>query len=128
MIGSFMGGGREIPAVGISFGITPIMEQMKAQNKLEEKTPAKVLMIPINVVEEALKIAQELRANGIATDFAMGKKGVSKNLEYANVLKIPYVAIVGEEELKKKKILLKEMSSGTEQLLSLKDLIKKLQK
>ncbi|HLD39871.1 MAG TPA: histidine--tRNA ligase [Candidatus Nanoarchaeia archaeon] len=128
MIGSFMGGGREIPAVGISFGITPIMEQMKAQNKLEEKTPAKVLMIPINVVDETLKIAQELRANGIAADFAMGKKGVSKNLEYANVLKIPYVAIVGEEELKKKKILLKEMSSGTEQLLSLKDLIKKLQK
>ena len=85
-------------------------------------------MIPINVVDETLKIAQELRANGIAADFAMGKKGVSKNLEYANVLKIPYVAIVGEEELKKKKILLKEMSSGTEQLLSLKDLIKKLQK
>jgi len=102
------------------------MEQMKAQNKLEEKTPAKVLVIPINVTEEALKIAQELQKNGISTDFALGKKGVSKNLEYANALEIPYVAIVGEEELKKKKVLLKEMNSGTEQMLSMKDLVKKL--
>ncbi len=126
MIGNFMGG-REIPAVGISFGITPIMEQIKAQNILEEKTPAKVLVIPINVTEEALKIAQELRKNCICTDFSLGKKGVSKNLEYANALGIPYVAIIGEEELKKKKVLLKEMSSGTEQLLSVKDLVTKLQ-
>ncbi len=127
MIGNFMGGGREIPAVGVSFGITPIMEQMKAQNKLEEKTPAKVLVIPINAVDESLKIAQELRKNGVAADFALGKKGVSKNLEYANALAIPYVAIIGEEEVKKKKVLLKEMSSGTEQMLSVKDVVKKLQ-
>ncbi len=127
MIGNYMGGGREVPAVGVSFGLTPIMEQMKVQNKLKEKTPAKVLVIPINVTDEALKIAQELRKNGIDTDFALGKKGVSKNLEYANALGIPYVAIIGEEELKKKKVMLKEMNSGTEQLLSLKDLIKKLQ-
>ncbi|MEK6809419.1 MAG: histidine--tRNA ligase [Nanoarchaeota archaeon] len=126
MIGNFMGGGREIPAVGVSLGITPIMEQMKTQNKLEEKTPAKVLVIPIGVTDEALKIAQELRKNCIAADFALGKKGVTKNLEYANALAIPYVAIIGEEELKKKKVLLKEMDSGTEQLLSVKDLVKKL--
>jgi histidyl-tRNA synthetase len=127
MIGNFMGGGREIFAVGVSFGITPIMEQMKAQSKLEEKTPAKVLVIPINVTDEALKIAQELRQNCVPTDFALGKKGVTKNLEYANALGIPYVAIIGEEEMKKKKILLKEMNSGTESLLSMKDLVKKLQ-
>ncbi|MEK6863568.1 MAG: histidine--tRNA ligase [Nanoarchaeota archaeon] len=118
--------GQEIPAVGVSFGITPIMEQMKVQNKMEQKTLAKVLIVPINAVAEALKVARELRENCISTDFALGKKGVSKNLEYANVLKIPYVIIIGEEEVKKKKILLKEMSSGTEQLLSVKDAVKKL--
>ncbi len=126
MIGNFMGGGRQIPAVGISFGITPIVEQLKLQSKMEQKTPAKVLVIPINAVDEALKMAQELRKNGIATDFASSKKGVSKNLEYANALAIPYVAIIGEEELKKKKIMLKDMNSGTEQLLSMKDLVTKL--
>ena len=118
--------GLEIPAVGVSLGITPIMEQMKAQNKMEKKTPAKVLVVPINAVAEALKVAQELRENGIFTDFALSKKGVSKNLEYANALGIPYVIIIGEEEVKKKKILLKDMRSGTEQLLSVKDAVKKL--
>ncbi len=118
--------GQEIPAVGVSFGITPIMEQMKAQNKLEQKTLAKVLVVPINMVAEALETAQALRKNCIPTDFALGKKGVSKNLEYANALKIPYVIIIGEEEVKKKKILLKDMISGTEQLLSLKDAVKRL--
>lgn len=127
MVGNFMGGGREIPAVGVSFGITPIMEQMKAQNKMEEKTPAKVLVIPINTVSQSLEIVQELRKNDVAADFALGKKGVSKNLEYANAFNIQYVAIIGEEELKKKKILLKDMVSGTEQMLSMKDLVKKLQ-
>ncbi len=126
MIGSFMGGGRECPAVGISFGITPILEQMKSQNKLDKKTPAKVLVIPINTINESLKIVQELRQNCINSDFASAKKGVSKNLEYANALGIQYVVIIGEDELKKKKILLKDMVSGTEQLLSLKELVKKL--
>ena len=126
MIGNFMGGGREIPAVGVSFGITPILEQMKAQDKLKEKSPAKVLVIPINATAEALNLAQQLRENGISTDFALGKKGVSKNLEYANVLGIPYVAIIGEEEVKKKKIMLKEMNSGAELLLTLRDLVKRL--
>ena len=127
MIGNFMGGGRESPAVGVSLGITPILEQMKMQEKMELKTLAKVLVIPINAIDESLKVAQELREKGVAADFALGKKGVTKNLEYANALGIPYVAIIGEEEVKKKKVLLKEMSSGTEQLLSVKDLVKKLQ-
>ena len=84
------------------------------------------MVIPINTINESLKIVQELRQNCINSDFASTKKGVSKNLEYANALGIQYVIIIGEDELKKKKILLKEMSSVTEQLLSLKELVKKL--
>lgn len=118
--------GLDIPAVGISCGITPIMEQMKLQTKVQERTMAKVLVVPLNTISPSLRIAQELRNNSIATDFVLGKKGISKNLEYADALGIPYVAIIGEEELKKNKILLKEMSSGTEQLLTLKDVVNKL--
>lgn len=118
--------GLDIPAAGISFGITPIMEQMKLQTKMQQRTMAKVLVVPLNTISPSLQIAQELRRNGIATDFVLGKKGISKNLEYADALGIPYVAIIGEDELKKNKILLKEMKSGTEQLLLLKDVVKKL--
>ncbi|MDP3733863.1 MAG: histidine--tRNA ligase [Nanoarchaeota archaeon] len=118
--------GLEVPAVGVSFGITPIMEQVKLQTKVQQRTMAKVLIVPLNTISKSLQIAQELRSNGIATDFVLGKKGISKNLEYADAVGIPYVAIIGEKELKKNKILIKEMSSGTEQLLLLKDVVKKL--
>jgi histidyl-tRNA synthetase len=126
MVGEFMGGGREIPAVGISFGIAPIMDALKLAGELGAKTEAKVLVIPINTIDRSLDVVQTLRGNGIAADFALGKKGVSKNLQYANALGIPYVAIIGETEVKKGKVLLRDMSSGTEQLLNVEGVIKKL--
>jgi histidyl-tRNA synthetase len=91
------------------------------------KTKAQVLVIPIGTVEESLTMVQELRGNGVATDFSMGK-GVSKNLQYANSLGIPYVVIIGKDELSKSKVLLRDMSSGTEQLLTLQQVVKKLKK
>ena len=126
MVRGFKEDGLEIPAVGISFGLTPIMEQMKLQNELKIRTLAKVLVIPINTTNEALKITQELRKNGINTDFALGKKGVSKNLEYASSLGIPYVLILGEREIKEKKVLLRNMQSGEETLLKIDKVIKLL--
>ena len=125
-----MGGERQVPAVGIAFGLVPIMEVIKSESNFEKepkvKTLAKVCVIPINTVEESLKIVQQLRTEGIKADFAIGKKGVSKNLEYANSLGLPFVMIVGENELKKKKVMLRDMQSGQEQLLTLKEAIKKL--
>ena len=127
MIGGFLGGGRSIPACGVSFGLTPMMEEMKLRYKDSIKTPAKVLVIPINTNKDSLAVAQELRTSGINTDFAIGKKGVSKSLQYANALRIPFVIIVGENELKKDKVQLRDMETGEEKLLSVEQVIKKLQ-
>lgn len=126
MIGSFLGGGKEVPAVGVAFGLEPIMDTLRLEKKIKSKSVAQVYVIPINTVAESLQTVQELRENGIAASFCLGKKGVSKNLEYANSLEIPYVIIIGEDELKKKKVLLRDMNDGTEQLLMVKDVIKKL--
>jgi histidyl-tRNA synthetase len=123
MVGNFMGGGRVIPAVGGSFGIVPIMAALK---KTVQRMSTKVFVLPINATEESLDVVQQLRTAGIPTSFALGKKGVSKNLEYANYLGIPFVIIIGENELQKKKVLFRDMITGTEQLLSLKDVVKKL--
>ncbi|MBI2103128.1 histidine--tRNA ligase [Candidatus Woesearchaeota archaeon] len=125
MIGNFIGGGREIPAVGIAFGLEPILDVLKMKEKMNVKTPAKVLVLPINTVLESLVVAQELREKGISTDIAL-LKGVTKNLQYAGALGIPFVAIVGEDELKQKKVLLRDMASGVEQLLSVKDVAKRV--
>ncbi|HLC52283.1 MAG TPA: histidine--tRNA ligase [Candidatus Nanoarchaeia archaeon] len=126
MIGKYLDGGKEVPAVGISFGLVPIIETLKLEKKVESKTNTKVLVIPINTIKESLEISQILRNSGIATDFSLGKKGVSKSLQYADSLGIPYTIIIGEDEINKKKVLLRDMSSGTEQLLTVDGVVKKL--
>jgi len=124
MIGKFMGGNREIPAVGIAFGLEPIMEVLKSG--AGKKSVAQVYIIPINTVEQSLKIAEQLRQAGVKTDFCLGKKGVSKNLEYASALRIPYVVIIGDEELKLGKVVLRDMGSGIEQVLTMNEVVKLL--
>ena len=54
----------------------------------------------------------------------LNARGISKNLEYANKLDIPFVAILGEKELKKKEFTLKEMETGKERKVKFTDLKK----
>jgi len=126
MIGNFIGKSREVPAMGISFGIAPIIDVLKSTKKNIVKTPAKVYVLPLNTTKQSLSIAQQLRNEGISTDFALSKKGMSKNLQYANTLGIPYVVIIGEKEITQNKVLLRDMQTGDQQLLTVKEVIKKL--
>ncbi len=126
MVGKFMGGGRLVPAVGISFGLEPIMDVLKARSKVSCKTMVRALVLPINTPRESFEIVQMMRSKGISCDLALGKKGVSKNLEYAASLGIPYVIIVGEDELKQKKVKLRDMESGEEKLFTVSEAMREL--
>src|SRR3989344_2187941 len=126
MIGKFLEGKNYYPATGISFGLEPIIKAMKLNKNEVKKTVTEVYVIPINTLKESLDIAEKLRKEGINVDVAFAKKGVSKGLDYANSLSIPYVIIIGEDELKKNKVKLKDMKSGKEKLLSVNEVIKKL--
>jgi len=122
MIGDFLGKG-DYPAVGISFGLDRIYDAYIEKNKEEQKTVTQVYIIPINTFNESLKIAEELRNEGVKVDIDLAGKGPSKNLKYANSLNIPYVLFIGEEELKQNKVKLKDMGTGKERLVTAKELI-----
>jgi len=126
MIGGFLGGGREVPAVGISFGVATVMDALKEKEKFTQKTPAQVFVIPIKTVKESLGIVQQLRESKINCSFDLTGKGISKNLQYASTLGIPYVLFVGERELEKGKVKLRDMETGDEWLLSVKKVVEKL--
>jgi len=126
MIGSFMGGNQTVPAVGIAFGLEPITDTLKLEGSVKNKSSAKVYVVPINTTYESLKSVQQLRSNGISASISLGKKGVSKNLEYASAQGIPYVIIIGDREVAEKKVMLRDMNSGEEQLLTLMEVIMKL--
>jgi histidyl-tRNA synthetase len=122
MIGSLLGRGQ-YPAVGISFGLDRIYDAYIEKNKEVKKSVTQIFVIPIKTLNESLKIAEELRKNNIKVDIDLLNRGISKNLQYADSLGIPYVLFIGPNELKSKKVKLRDMKSGEEELLTVKELI-----
>ena len=119
IVGKYLG--KEIPAVGISFGLERLTSL--ADIKIDK---TKAIIISLNEDEEAIKLTQKIRKNKISCITMFGKP--SSALEYANSQQIPYAIFIGEEEIRAKKLKLKNMKSGDEKLLSEKQLISKLKR
>ncbi len=126
MIGSFLGK-SEIPAVGISFGLEPLTAILETIRKTT-KTVTQVYIIPIKILDKSLKIANKLRNEGINVDIDLMDRSISKNLNYANKLEIPFVIFIGEDELIQNKLKLRNMKTGKEKLLTINETIKILNK
>jgi len=127
MIGAFANTNEEIPAVGIALGIERIIELMK-EREIKKKTETKVFVINVNDLSKmyCLKIAQELRKNGINTQTDIMGRDLRKQLEYANTLSIPFVIIVGEKEMETEELKLKNMETGQEKEMAIEQIIQTL--
>ncbi|GGI58359.1 histidine--tRNA ligase [Winogradskyella haliclonae] len=144
-MGSIGGGGRyddltgifglkDISGVGISFGLDRIylvLEELSLfPDSVKENT--KVLFINFGEAEamESLKAVSTLRSKGINAelypDWVTSGKQMKKQMNYANKRDIPFVVLVGEEELKSNRFALKNMTSGEQETINLDDLISKL--
>jgi len=126
MIGLFLG--RNIPATGISLGIERIMEVIKERKIIETtKSKTKVFVIAVNdkLRDKVLEVVQMLREKSIKVDYDLRSRTLSKQLEYASSLGIPFAVIVGERELKEKSVKLRNMKTGKEEIVSINQLAKK---
>ncbi len=110
-------GGQPTPATGISLGFERIVEVMKEKNMIKADSNVKYFVAPVNdeVRDDALRICQKLRKKGINCDTDLMGRKLSKQLEYASSLNIPFVLIVGKEELKDDSVKLKNMKTGKEE-------------
>ena len=115
-----------IPAVGSSIGVTRLLSILK--NRLERKTYADVHVIQIgrDVDDYVISTANALRGHGIYTDMNVTGRGISKQLEHAHALGIRYAAIIGSQEAAAKKVKLRNMQTGTEELLDISDAIARI--
>ncbi|MBQ1224807.1 MAG: histidine--tRNA ligase, partial [Alistipes sp.] len=126
-IGSICGGGRydnltgifgmpDVSGVGISFGADRIYDVMVGLNLFpnEVSCVAKVLFINLGEAEglASLRCAKALRDCGISTEVYPDSAKMKKQMEYANRRQIPYVVIIGSNELAEGKATLKKMESG----------------
>lgn len=141
-MGSLGGGGRyddltgvfgmpDLPGVGISFGAERIFDVMVNQDLF----PADLALAPqilfVSFDQESLhysfKLASTLRAQGIAADIYPEPAKMKKQMKYADSLGVPFVAIIGEEELRNRSVMLKNMKTGEQSLVSEDSLLHKLQ-
>lgn len=112
MITDFINDGNIYPAVGISFGLSTIFEILKKRDEFKNKSLIDIYIIPMNTKKESLSLANKLRNLGYKVDLEMTDKKVKKCFEFANKENIPYVIVLGEDEIKNKYFNLKDMKTG----------------
>jgi len=140
--GSLGGGGRydnligifsknSIPACGFAFGFDRLLEAGNELNLFPKKSTSTKVLVTIfskDFIEKSIKVATVLREKNINTElFLNPEKKLDKQLKYADKKGIPYVLILGEEEVKKNVVKLKDLKTGKQQELTLEQLIKILQ-
>lgn len=113
MITDFINDGESYPAVGISFGLTSIFEILKNREDFKDKSSIDVYFIPMGTQIETLKIANKFREYGLNVEIDMMNRKLKKSLDFANKENIPYVIIVGENELVNNKVIIKDMFNNS---------------
>jgi histidyl-tRNA synthetase len=114
MIGDFLGSKKQYPAVGISFGVSVLVDALKEKSVFKRPSNTVVYGVAVskNELHLVVDLMNELRKRGVAADWDYSNKGMSKNFSYADTLGIPYVVVLGENEVKRDSVVLKDLRSG----------------
>ncbi|MBE6679037.1 MAG: histidine--tRNA ligase [Ruminococcaceae bacterium] len=132
-LGSVCSGGRydnltgyytddSLPGIGISIGLTRLFSQLRSENIISDdrNSLVDVLFIPMdkNHIDFVLESAAVVRNAGLKVDVYCLDKGMKPKMKFANRSGIPYVALVGDSEAEAGKVMLKDMTSGEQELLT----------
>ena len=121
---------KKLPGVGISIGLSRFFYQIDKENIIENenKAIAKVLVVSMDEsqIEYALDTAAKLRNAGINTDVFLEDKKLKAKFKYADKLHIPYVAVIGEDEMNNNTVTLKNMNSGEQKTVPVEEVINEI--
>lgn len=114
IITKFINDGTTYPAVGMSFGLVPICEILKTKNTNNNDSLYELYIIPFDQKSEitSLELANILRKKGIKVIIEMNNKKIKKCFEWANKKNIPFVTVIGEDEIQNQQLSIKNMQSG----------------
>lgn len=121
----------DMPGVGISIGLTRLFAALQEANKIDGNmaSPNKVLIAQLGnkkVLARALEVASDLRSKKINTQIYLDQAKLEKQFRYADKLGVPYVIVIGDAELESGKVVLKNMSSGDQSIVSLTEVVELL--
>ncbi len=141
-IGSITGGGRYdnltgvfgmegVSGVGISFGADRIYDVLNQLNLYPETSEEQTQLLFASFGEKELRyslaLAKQLREKGFNVEVYPESVKLKKQMSYADSKNIPFVAIIGENEMCENKLMLKDMKSGRQEALSLSETLVKLE-
>ena len=137
-IGSICGGGRydnltgifgmpDVSGVGISFGADRIYDVMVGLNLFPEDVASSTRVLFVNLGKDearaAMRLLAAVRRAGISAEIYPDGGKMKKQLEYADRRSIPYVAIIGSEELAEGVVTVKNMRSGEQSRVAAGELV-----
>lgn len=118
-------GGKPTPAVGFAAGLERIVQNMKKQDLVPAETGGvDIFIAPIGEQAKlsAVKLLADLRQKGLSVMLASGEKSLKAQMRQANAFSARQVVIIGEEELKKASVLLKDMDTGEQGAVGMSEL------
>ena len=139
--GSIGGGGRyddlvnnfgnyDAPATGISIGLDRLVYALmqKREFKIKQSKPVVICVFDKGLMREYINLQNILRTVGISAEIYPGDGKLKKQMEYANKIQSPAVILYGEDEIKSGKLTLKNLSSGDEKSIKIKELVNETKK
>ena len=135
-LGSICSGGRydnlaefytdkKLPGVGISIGLTRLFYVLTEYKLIENKKSSISEYLIIPMVEDLsypIEVATKLRLKGINVDIYFDNKSMKKKMNYANKQNVPYVIIIGEDEVAQNKVTVKNMITGEQELKNIDEI------
>lgn len=108
---------KKLPGVGISIGLTRLFYKLNELEliKAEKHSMADILIVPMTEnMDKPIEIASELRKLDINTEVYLNDKKLKAKMKYADKLRIPYVLVVGDDEVSVNRVKVKNMETGEE--------------
>lgn len=125
LLGMFLKGDQTIPACGGSIGLERVLELLETTDS-RAPTPSAQVLVTVwdnEYRRDALRLANDLRKKGIATETYLGTDAIGKQLRYASTKKIPFVIVQGPDEHAAGEVQVKNMSTGVQAPVKLEDVI-----
>ncbi len=120
-------GAKPTPTCGFAFGFDRLILALEKENLLKDDRKPRFLLIPLVIEKDVFKVAQTVRKY-FACEIEVMERKLKKALEYANTKKITHVIIIGEDELEKGEVAIKEMERNVQISVKIEELENYLKK
>jgi len=118
-------GGKKTPTAGFAIGFDRTILALETEDYKFPILELDAYIIPVNedLIDKSLKIAQDMRGQGMNVDVDLLRRGIGKSLKYASSIRSKNAIIVGPKELEKGAVTIRDMKTGKQETIKIKDII-----